>query len=362
MSAETCQKTPLHARHIAAGGRLVPFAGFELPVQYSGIIAESKAVRESAGMFDVSHMARLWLRGERVIEFVEHVSANDASKLGDGQGQYSLLPNEVGGTVDDIIVYRVNETTFRMVVNAANHEKDVAWLNTQNTFDLTIVDETSQTAMIAVQGPGALAKVQSICDQPEALASAPLFGLNNVQIGGVACFAPRSGYTGEDGFELICAAEDAERLWDELIGAGVVPCGLGSRDVLRVEAGLPLYGHELTDDLSPIAAGLGWVISKSKPFIGSEEINRVRAEGPPAKLQGIRLESKRVAQPGMGVFISGNQVGSVSSGVYSPALECGIAFAFLDPSVKLETPCSIEIRGTIEPGMVVSKRFVKRDS
>lgn len=339
---------------------MVEFAGYDMPVQYSGVIAESKAVREGTGMFDVSHMARLIFTGDRVLEFLEHVTTNDVAKLGDGEGQYSMLPNAQGGVVDDIIVYRINEGEYRMVVNAANHAKDVAHLRAQNSFGVEMRDVTDQTAMIAVQGPKATEILAGLSDQPQALRDAGLFGVVNCSIAGIDCFAPRSGYTGEDGYELICLASDAERLWNALVDAGVVPCGLGSRDVLRVEAGLPLYGHELTDDLSPIAAGLGWVISKTKSFLGSEEINRVRAEGPSQKLQGVRLEGKRLPLPGMGVLVDGQAVGEVSSGVYSPLLECGIAFAFLNPSVKLETPCALDMRGKPEPGQVVSKRFFKR--
>lgn len=359
---DTVLRTPLHAAHVSLGGRMVPFAGYELPVQYSSVIAESKAVRESAGMFDVSHMARLWFRGERVVEFMDWLTANDVLKLEDGRGQYSLLPNERGGCVDDIIVYRVNGTTFRMVVNAANHAKDVAWITKKIAEfggGIDIEDETDRTAMIAVQGPDALKKISKICPQAPGLESAPLFGLNQVEIGGVNCFAPRSGYTGEDGFELICAAEDAERLWSALLATGVSPCGLGARDTLRVEAGLPLYGHELGDDLSPIAAGLGWVIKKDRPFIGSDAINRVRTEGSPLKLMGIRLESKRVCQPGMDVQSNSRHIGDVTSGVYSPTLECGIAFAFVTAGTELGTPCEIDFRGKLEPAAVVGKRFLK---
>lgn len=338
---------------------MVPFAGYELPVQYSSVIAESKVVRESAGMFDVSHMARLWLRGERVIEFLEWVTTNDIGKLTDGYGQYSLLPNFQGGCVDDIIVYRVNQTTFRMVVNASNHAKDVAWLKAQNLFGVEIEDETDETAMIAVQGPATAEKLGKICDQPESLKTATMFQLNSVKIGGISCFSPCSGYTGEHGFELICAASDAPELWETLVGIGVAPCGLASRDALRVEAGLPLYGHELNDELSPIAAGLGWVIKKDKEFIGSSIIQDARANGTPTKLQGIKLESKRVAQPEMKVFVEGREVGEVSSGVYSPALDCGIAFAFLNPDVAIGVNCQVDIRGKMEPGLVVKKRFLK---
>ncbi len=340
---------------------MVPFAGYDMPVQYTGIIAESKAVREGAGMFDVSHMARLKFTGVGVVDFLERLTANDIGKLTDGVGHYSLLPNEKGGCVDDIITYRIAQTEFRMVVNAANHAKDVAWIQSQPHPYVDIEDYTDQTAMIAVQGPKALAIVQSIAEKPQELSDAPMFGVVITKIAGVECFAARSGYTGEDGFEIICPNEGAEAVWTALLNAGVTPCGLGSRDTLRVEAGLPLYGHELGDDISPISAGLGWVIKKDREFIGSGPINLARENGTKTKLHGIRLDTKRLPMPGMRVFVDGADVGEVSSGVYSPLLDCGIGFAFLDAGVKLGMPCAVDVRGKMEPGTIVSKRFFKRE-
>lgn len=332
-----------------------------MPVQYTSIIAESEAVRNGAGMFDVSHMARLHLTGDRVEEFLEWVTTNDVSKLTDGKGQYSMLPNASGGVVDDIIVYRVSSQDFHMVVNASNHAKDVAHLDEQNNFDVVMTDNTASTAMIAVQGPKAADIIKSLSDDPAQIDAAGMFGIINAQVGGVRCFGARSGYTGEDGFELVCAAEEAVQLWDALVAAGVAPCGLGSRDVLRVEAGLPLYGHELGDDLSPISAGLGWVISKTKSFLGSEHINDARENGTPQKLQGVQLGSKRRPEPGFPVLVDGQKVGEICSGVYSPMLESGIGFAFLDKDVKIGADCAVEIRGKAEPAKVVSKRFFKRE-
>ena len=359
---ETLLRTPLFDAHVAAGGRMVPFAGYEMPVQYSSIIAESKSVRDGCGMFDVSHMARLIFRGERVLEFLEHITSNDVNALPDGGGQYSLLPNPTGGCVDDIIVYRISATEFRMVVNASNHAKDVAWIQSQNTFGVEIEDVTDQTAMIAVQGPTATLTLARLSNDEASLVNARMFGVVNCTIGGVECFAPRSGYTGEDGYELICAAEDATKLWNALLAAGVSTCGLGSRDTLRVEAGLPLYGHELEEDINTISAGLGWVVSRTKSFVGSDIINAARAAGTAQKLQGIQLQSKRLLAPGMKVFVEDREVGTVSSGVVSPMLDCAIAFAFIDKDVALNTPCAIEIRGKMEPGTIVSKRFYKRKS
>jgi len=354
-------RTPLYECHLEAGGRVVPFAGYELPVQYTSIIAESAAVRNGAGMFDVSHMARLYLTGDRVIEYLEHITANDVSSLKDMQGHYSLLPNNEGGCVDDIIVYRENATTFHMVVNAANHEKDVAWLNQQNTFGVQIEDRTDDTAMIAVQGPKAVEIVSQLSGEADNISSMEFFDFARLMIAGVGCFAARSGYTGEDGFELVCKADGAVKVWKALLAAGVVPCGLGSRDVLRVEAGLPLYGHELSDTLSPIAAGLGWVISKTKSFIGSDIINAARTNGTPLKLQGIKLNGKRLPTPMSDVRVNGEVVGQVCSGIYSPLLGTGAAFAFISSDIKQGTACEVEMRGAWEPATVVNKRFFKRD-
>jgi aminomethyltransferase len=339
---------------------MVPFAGYDMPVQYASVIQESKAVRESAGMFDVSHMARLTLRGPGVLEFLEKVTSNDVSALEPGRGQYSLLTNKTGGCVDDIIVYKIEDGEYRMVVNASNHAKDVAWLEENNDGHVTIEDETDRTAMIAVQGPKAVETICSLSEQPEAIREAPAFGVVEGNVAGVPCFAARSGYTGEDGYELICSADDAERLWDALLAAGVQPCGLGSRDTLRVEAGLPLYGHELSDELSPIAAGLGWVVSKTKSFNGSEFINAARRDGTPKKIHGIKLGAKRLITPGMKVLVDGREVGEVTSGVVSPLLDTGIAFALVDSDIKLNTPCEVDIRGRREPGTIVGKRFFKR--
>ena len=339
---------------------MVPFAGYDMPVQYQSVIAECKAVREHAGMFDVSHMARLTLVGDKVIPYLEWITANDISKLTDGVGQYSLLPNDKGGCVDDIIVYRVLQDRFSMVVNAANHEKDVAWMKAHNDFGVDITDQTDQTAMIAVQGPSAVSLLAQHSDAEQALTNAPAFGVVRCHIGAVDCVACRSGYTGEDGYELVCNAGHADELWQNLVDMGVKPCGLAARDALRVEAGLPLYGHELGDDINPISAGLGWVIGKTKEFIGSRPINKARAEGTKQKLQGVRLDSKRLLAPEMKVYVGDREVGAITSGVYSTILESSIGFAFIDSDVALETRCDVDVRGKREPGTIVSKRFFKR--
>ena len=359
---ESLLRTTLYDCHLESGARMVPFAGYEMPVQYQSIVAEAKAVRSAVGMFDVGHMARLTLDGPDSLAFLEHVTSNDVAKLGPMRGQYSLLTNDRGGCVDDLIVYCVEESRYRLIVNAANHEKDVAWLRAHLPASLNLQDQTLQTGLIAVQGPAAVATLARLCSQPQALAEAPNFGCVEADFAGVPCFAARSGYTGEDGCELICPAQRAPVLWRALLAQGVAPCGLGARDVLRVEAGLPLYGHELADDLSPIAAGLGWVVGKTKDFIGAGPIRRAQQEGTEQKLLGIKLESKRLLAPGMPVFIQSEQKGEITSGVFSPLLDTSIAMAFLDPGVQTGTPCEVDVRGKREPGIVANKRFFKRQA
>ncbi|MCH8273293.1 MAG: glycine cleavage system aminomethyltransferase GcvT [Armatimonadetes bacterium] len=352
------RRTVLFSAHKSLNARIVEFAGWEMPVQYMGVIAESRAVRESAGMFDVSHMGRAWFRGERVREFLELVTTNDIAKMEDGGSHYSLLCYPNGTCVDDVMVYRVSGGVFRMVINAANREKDLEWMRSQNRHDVVIAEETFETVMIAVQGPKASEIVQGISE--EKILETERFHTVQCTTAGAPAFAARTGYTGEDGFELILPTDHAEEVWQALLDAGVTPCGLAARDVLRVEAGLPLYGNELSDKINPIESGLGWVCSKGKEFIGSEEINRMREDGPPRKLVGIRMETKIVPREGYPVLRDGARIGTVSSGVYSPTFECGIAFAFVETEhAKLKQPCSVEIRGKPHPAMVVSKRFMK---
>ncbi|MCW5947341.1 MAG: glycine cleavage system aminomethyltransferase GcvT [Fimbriimonadales bacterium] len=352
-------KTPLHEDHVKLGAKMVEFAGWDMPVQYAGVIAESKAVREGAGMFDVSHMGRTWFRGDRVIELLELLTTNDISKLQDGGSQYSLLCYKNGTCVDDIIVYRISDTVFRMVINASNREKDIAWIQSHNSHSVSLTDETFETAMIAVQGPKAVGIVNSLADSD--ISETPRFSAVEATIAGSPAFAARTGYTGEDGFELIVPADHATEVWGALLDSGVAPCGLASRDVLRVEAGLPLYGHELSDQINPIEAGLGWVVSKTKRFIGSEPINSMRAAGPPRKLVGIKMSSKIVPREGYRVMRKGREIGTVSSGVFSPMLDCGIAFAFVESSeATLDQPCEVEVREKAHPARVVSKRFMPK--
>lgn len=353
------KRTALYPEHVRLGAKIAEFAGWEMPIQYTSVIAECKSVRESAGMFDVSHMGRLTFRGDRALEFLEWITANDVSKLTNGGSQYSLLCYENGTCVDDIIVYRINENLFRMVVNAANHDKDLEWIKSHNTYEVAIEDETMQTAMMAVQGPEACEITQSL--SKDNVLAIERFHSSECIVAGVNSFIARTGYTGEDGFELFVPSGESVKVWQAFLEKKVVPCGLAARDVLRVEAGLPLYGHELSDQISPIEAGLGWVVSKTKKFIGSDAIDRIRKEGPKRKLVGILMDGRMVPREGYLVVCNGKEVGKMSSGVYSPTFERGIGFAFVSSNYAEEgLRCEVLIRDKGFPATVVSKRFLKK--
>lgn len=351
-------RTPLYEAHVSMGAKLVDFAGWEMPVQYAGILVESKAVRQGAGMFDVSHMGRVWLKGDGAFDSLQRITTNDVGKLADWASQYSLMCYENGTCVDDIIVYRLVEGVYQVVINAANREKDIAWMKSHLSPGVSFEDSSDATAMIAVQGPRAVDIVNMLTD--EDVSEVERFSAVKCSIIDNEVLACRTGYTGEDGFELIVRAGFAVELWDALAAAGVQPCGLAARDVLRVEAGLPLYGHELSDQINPIEAGLGWVCSKDKAYLGSDAINAMRADGAPRKLVGIRMESKIVPREGYEVRQGGVRVGTVSSGVFSPLLDCGIAFAFVDTEhAALDQACSVVVRDKEMPATIVNKRFMR---
>jgi aminomethyltransferase len=352
-------RTPLYDSHVELGAKMVDFAGWDMPVQYEGVIVESLSVRESAGMFDVSHMGRVWFEGPSAFEFLERLTTNDVSKLEDYGSQYSLICTEVGTCIDDIIVYRISSELFRIVMNASNRQRDLEWARLYNDGGVDIRDETMETAMIAIQGPLAVSKLQSLSVQ--SLSDVKRFHAIICDVAGVPAFAARTGYTGEDGFELIISARDAKTVWTALYDAGVVPCGLASRDVLRVEAGLPLYGNELNDRVNPIEVGLGWVCSKSKPYLGSASIEKMRTEGSITKLVGIRMEEKLIPRRGCRVFRGDRSIGMMSSGVYSPLFGCGIGFAFVGTvDVEMDSDCTVMIRDKAHPAKMVNKRFLSK--
>lgn len=358
MSAETLRRTPLYETHVAARARLVPFAGWEMPVQYTGVLPEVKAVREGVGLFDVSHMGRLALTGPDVEAYVQHLIASDASTLADGKGQYSLLCNETGGIVDDIIVYRRTESLWWIVYNAGCLEKDRAWFQKHAAgFNVTLADFSDDVALIAVQGPQAIALLG------ESVGALPRFGIADVEVLGYAVTAARTGYTGEDGAELFVANADAPGLWSALVAAGAVPCGLGARDTLRVEAALPLYGHEMDEGVAPFEARLGWVVKleKAVDFVGKAALTAIKA-GPKGRITvGIEIEGRGIPREGYPVHApGGDAIGHVTSGTFSPMRQKGVAFARLAVShAKVGTPVDVMIRDIRHAARVVALPFYK---
>jgi aminomethyltransferase len=356
--SEALRRTPLYDAHVAAGARIVPFAGWEMPVQYVGVVAEVKATREAVGLFDVSHMGRAYVVGEDAEAFFDRLTPNDVSKLSDSQGQYSLLCNPDGGIIDDIIVYRVRQTEFLVIFNAGNREKDLAWLRKNLAgFDATLADRSDETCLIAVQGPKAIELLGND------VARLSRFGLGSTNFAGIPITVARTGYTGEDGAELICNLADAEKLWNALVSAGAVPCGLGARDALRVEAGLSLYGHEMDESVNPYAARLGWVVKldKATDFIGKEALTALKTSEQ-NRLVGVTLEGRGIPRENYPVLAPGTDTpcGTITSGTFSPTLQKGVAMARVPASLaRLGTPLQVEIRGQRHDAQVAPLPFYK---
>ena len=351
-------RTPLHPWHVARGARMVPFGGWDMPVQYTGIIEEHKAVRDDAGLFDIGHMARLSFSGQDTPAFLESVFTNSVSTMRAGQVRYGLLLNDRGGILDDILVYRFTDH-FEAVVNAGNREKILVWLHTHlGNRNCTIFDHTFETAMMAVQGPRSVDLMARLfADDVSAL---KYYTVCHTTWRGHAVTVSRTGYTGEDGFEIVIANALAVPLWEALIAKGAVPCGLGARDTLRLEAAMPLYGHELSEQIDPIQAKLEWAVKMDKgEFLGRAGLlNRLPAL--PERV-GILLEGKRAARPGAMLFAEGSALGEVTSGSYVPHLQQSIAMAYLPKRFALiGTVLLVDLRGTKVPATVVPLPFYIR--
>jgi aminomethyltransferase len=348
------RRTSLHDRHAAAGAKLVPFAGWEMPVQYAGIREEHLAVRGDVGVFDVSHMGEVEVCGPQADVFLQHVYSNDIRRVPEGGAQYSVMCNEAGGVLDDLFTYRLAERHFLTVTNASNHDKDLAWLQARaSEFDVDVIDRQADFAMLAVQGPNARALVGALADG--ALPSRMHCCTRTVA--GVSMLVCGTGYTGEDGVELLLDPERAAVVWDELVKRGATPAGLGARDTLRLEVCFHLYGNDLTEDRGPIAAGLGWCCKEETGFIGSEAVAADRANGTPEKLVAFMIEGPGIARAGNAV-IGG---GEVTSGTYSPSLERGIGMAYVPTaSAEPETRIEIDVRGTTRPATVHKKPLYHR--
>jgi aminomethyltransferase len=331
---QTLLRTPLYERHVALGARLVPFAGWEMPVQYEGVIPEHRAVRSDAGAFDVSHMGEVVVEGPRAREFLQAVLSNDVERLEPGLAQYTLLTNERGGIVDDLIVYELDPERYLLIVNAANREADVAWLRDREIDGAEVRDVSDGYALIAVQGPRSLERL--------GLPDAPAFTFADGEVGGVPCVVNRTGYTGEVGVELLVDAGDAGRLWDEVLARGVTPAGLGARDTLRLEVCYPLHGNDISPDTDAIAAGLGWVCALDTDFTGVDELRRIKQAGPERRLAAFVMEESGIPRQGMSIL----EGGEVTSGSHSPMLERGIGLGYVPAGIaQPETELTIDIRG-----------------
>lgn len=354
----TIQHTPLYEKHLQSGGKMVDFAGWEMPINYGSQVQEHKQVREDAGMFDVSHMVVLDLTGNHVKAFLQYLLANDVAKLKDpGKALYSAMLNHNAGVIDDLIVYYLADDFYRMVVNAATREKDLKWITEQSEgFDVSI-KERDDLSMIAVQGPNAREKALSVLDDADAVIASQLKPFFGVQQGDL--FIARTGYTGEDGFEIMVPNEKAPDLWDALLKNGVKPIGLGARDTLRLEAGMNLYGTDMDESLTPLAAGMGWTIAwepEDREFIGRPALHTVKQNGSDMKLVGLVLEDKGVLRGHQKVITEfGN--GETTSGSFSPTLGQSIALARIP--AKASDHCKVEIRGKQLNARIIRPPFVR---
>ena len=347
---QTLLRTPLYERHVAAGARIVPFAGWEMPVQYEGVIAEHRAVRTDWGGFDVSHMGLVHVEGPSARDFLQGMLSNDHERVADGGAQYTLLTNERGGIIDDLITYRINPLRYLLVVNASNREPAYGWLKAEEPRGSEVTDMSDDCALLAVQGPNSIAKL--------GLPDAPAFTHAMGEVDGIEVMVCRTGYTGEPGVELMCAAEDAAALWDAVVGRGATPCGLGARDTLRLEVCYPLHGNDITPDTDAISAGLGWACALDKEFTGVAALRRIKEEGPERRLVPFVMDEKAV--PRQGMPIEGG--GEVTSGTHSPMLDVGIGMGYVPVAQAAEgTELTIDVRGRPRRARVVKKPIYHRE-
>ena len=363
------QRTPLHELCRDSGGRMVPFAGWEMPVQFSGLIQEHKAVREQVGMFDISHMGVLRLEGPNPKDALQQMVPSDLHRIGPGEACYSVLLNERGGIRDDLIVYDcgpldAERGALVLVINAACADSDTAWIREQmEPAGLTVTDIKQGGVLLALQGPKAIALLEQLSG--EDLSGLPRFGHRMLSVSGLQepVFTARTGYTGEDGAELLLSAEDGQHLWRELLKRGVTPCGLGARDTLRLEAAMHLYGQDMDDATNPFEAGLGWLVHLEMPsdFVGRKALEQAVEAGPTKRLIGLKLQGRAIARHDYPVLHNDEPVGVVTSGTWSPTLGEAIALAYVPRALaKIGTELCVEIRGKAQPATVVRRPFYKR--
>jgi aminomethyltransferase len=358
------QRTPLYDRHRALGARVVDFAGWEMPVTYRGAADEHRAVRERCGLFDVSHMGEVELQGARAAEVCQHLTANDVAKLRIGDAQYSVLCNERGGVIDDLVVLRTGAERYVLIVNAANTAVDVAWITEQNRGRAGVVDRSDEFALLALQGPDSEVVLRTLTPAP--LAALRPFAAIETTVAGRLAWVSRTGYTGEDGFELLLDADDARTVWDAVLEAlrrrRGLPAGLGARDTLRLEAGLPLHGSDMDAETTPLEAGLAWVVKLRKgDFVGRAPLAAQAESGPPRRLVAFELSEPAVPRHGHPIWHDGTAVGTVTSGMRSPTLGSFIGLGYVTSGVSApDTPIAVEIRGRRVPGRIVNRPFYRR--
>ena len=366
MTAENLKRTPLYECHVEAGAKMVPFAGFEMPVQYRGVIEEHRTVRTAVGLFDVSHMGEIDVTGARALDFVQFVTCNDASKLVPGRAHYSGLMTPRGTFVDDLLVHKFSDDHYFLVVNAANKDKDYAYLCAQvpGFEGVSVRDRSDDWAQIAVQGPRALEVTQKLTSVP--LADIKYYRFVEGEIDGVQAIIARTGYTGEDGFEVYVPPVAAAPLWRSLLSAGadagIAPTGLGARDTLRFEACMPLYGNDIDDTTTPLDAGLDWIVKLDKGgFLGRDLLVRQREQGITRKLVGFEMKGRGIARHGYPIVSGGAEVGVVTSGTHSPTLEKALGMGYGPVALAaVGTPFEIEIRGQRVAAEVVGTPFYRR--
>ena len=355
------KKTCLHDKHVALGANMVPFGGFDMPLYYSDITTEHMAVRQTVGVFDVSHMGEVRVTGPEAEKFVQHIFTNDVAGAEYGKIFYGMMLYPHGGTVDDLLVYKMGENDFLLVINAANIDKDYAWISEQiKGFDAVADNQSDHYGQLAIQGPGAEALMTPVLGLE--CTELTFYTFKEIEVNGETVIVSRTGYTGEDGFEVYGSHDFIRQAWDKLIAAGVQPCGLGCRDTLRFEVGLPLYGDELTDDISPVMAALSMFVKLDKPeFIGRDACAEQKENGVKQKVVGIELQDKGIPRHGYPVCAEGKEIGYVTTGYKSPSTGKCVCMALIDAAYsKLDTPVEVMIHGKARRGTVCKKRFYQK--
>jgi aminomethyltransferase len=347
---QTLRRTPLYERHVELGARMVPFAGWEMPVQYEGVIPEHRAVRTDCGVFDVSHMGEIEVEGPRAHQLLQSVLSNDLDRIGAGQAQYTLLTNGQGGIVDDLIVYKLDDFRYFLVVNASNAESDFEWIKERELRGSDVRNVSDRYGLLAVQGPRSLERL--------GLDDAAAFTFAEGEIDGVACMVNRTGYTGEKGVELLVESDDAAALWERVLARGALPCGLGARDTLRLEVCYALHGNDIGPDTDAISAGLGWVCALQKEFTGADELRRIKETGPARRLVAFVMDEPGIPRQAMQIL----EGGEVTSGSHSPMLDRGIGMGYVDAALaEPGTQLTIDLRGRERRAHVVKKPIYERE-